>query len=312
MGRDGLRSGWAILLFIAIAAACTVCFFGIVYWLGHFTPADISAMRTRLVPGVRTALVLAESCGLLLATAVMGKIERRSWLDYGLRSRRGVALFARGAFWGALLMAGLVSILALTRAITIAYSGRGLWPLVGSGQVWAAMFLPSAFVEELLFRGYPFFRLARFRGRIRAAIAMSVWFGLAHLGNREETLIGVLQVVSVGLVYCLSVWRTGSLWWAFGAHAAWNWTQSFIFGCANSGLAASGQWLLSTPRGPAWLSGGATGPEGSILSIPAMALMAWIVLRTLSVDSTNGAKPADGSGGEFCHPSFRRVRHILR
>ncbi|MGA3131806.1 MAG: CPBP family intramembrane glutamic endopeptidase [Terracidiphilus sp.] len=292
MGPDGLRSGWAILLFVAIAAACTVCFFGIVYWLAHFTLADIRAMRISLMPGIRTALVLAESCGLLVATAVMAKLERRSWLDYGLRGRRGVALFAQGAFWGALLMAGLVGILALTHEITIASSGRGSWSLIGSGLVWAAMFLPGAFVEELLFRGYPFFRLARIGKPIRAAIVMSVWFGLAHLGNREEALIGVLQVVSVGLVYCLAVWRTGSLWWALGAHAAWNWTQSFIFGCANSGLAPNGQWLVSTPTGPAWLSGGATGPEGSILSIPAMAVMAWIVVRTLPLDLTDTAKPA--------------------
>jgi membrane protease YdiL (CAAX protease family) len=249
-------------------------------------------MRTRLLPGVRTALVFAESGGLLVATAVMGKIEGRSWLDYGLRGRRGAALFTQGAFWGALLMAALVGTLALTHMITIDFSGRGSWRLIGSGLIWAAMFLPAAFVEELLFRGYPFFRLARVSGPIRAAIGMSVWFGLAHVGNHGETLIGVLQVVSVGLVYCLSVWRSGSLWWAFGAHAAWNWTQSFIFGCANSGLSASGQWLISTPRGLAWLSGGVTGPEGSILSIPAMALMAWIVVRTLPLDRTNGTKPA--------------------
>ncbi len=293
MGPDGLRSGWSILLFVAIAAACSVCFFGIAYRLVHFTPADISAMRSRLLPGIRTALVLAESCALLVATAVMGKIEGHSWLDYGLRGRRGAALFGQGAFWGALLMAGLVGILALTHQITITFSGGGSWTLIGSGLVWAAMFLPGAFVEELLFRGYPFFRLARIGKPIRAAIAMSVWFGLAHLGNREETLIGLLQVVSVGLVYCLAVWRSGSLWWALGAHAAWNWTQSFIFGCANSGLAASGQWLVSTPAGPGWLSGGATGPEGSILSIPLMALMAWIVVRTLPFDRTTAAKPPD-------------------
>ena len=291
MGSDGLRFGWAILLFVAIAAACTVVFFGLVYWLAHFTRADLSALRSGLQPHLRTALVLAESCGLLVATAVMGKIEGRSWLDYGLRGRKGAALFAQGAFWGALLMAGLVGTLVLTHAITISSSGRGLRALIGSGLVWAALFLPGAFVEEMQFRGYAFFRLARARGPIRAAIGMSVWFGLAHLQNHGETVIGLLQVVSVGLVYCLSVWRSGSLWWAFGAHAAWNWTQSFIFGCSNSGLAASGQWLVSTPTGRVWLSGGATGPEGSILSIPAMALMAWIVVRTLPLDRAKAGKP---------------------
>ena len=281
IGPNGLRNGWAILLYMAIAAAGTVALFGIVYWLAHFTPADLRALRSSLLPGIRTSLVLAESCALLIATAVMARIERRSWLDYGLRARRAAALFAQGAFWGALLMAGLVGTLALTHAITIGSSGRGSWSLIGSGLVWAAVFVPAAFVEELMFRGYPFFRLARTRNPIRAAIVMSLAFGIAHMGNRDEALIGMLQVVSVGLVYCLAVWRTGSLWWALGGHAAWNWTQSFIFGCSNSGLVASGQWLVSTPSGPDWLSGGATGPEGSILSIPLMALMAWIVVRTL-------------------------------
>jgi uncharacterized protein len=280
-GPDGLRSGWAILLFVVIGMLGTVGCFGAVYWIAHLTPSDLSALRTSLAVDIRTALVLAESCALLVATAVLARIERRSWLDYGLRARRVAALFGQGAFWGALLMAVLVGTLALTHAMTIESPGRVSWSLVGSGLLWVALFLPAAFVEELLFRGYPFFRLARTGSPTRAAIVMSVCFGLAHLGNREEALIGELQVVSIGLVFCLAVWRTGSLWWALGAHTAWNWTQTFIFGCSNSGLVASGHWLVTTATGPGWLSGGMTGPEGSILSLVAVALMGWIVVRTL-------------------------------
>jgi membrane protease YdiL (CAAX protease family) len=121
---------------------------------------------------------------------------------------------------------------------------------------------------------------------------MSIVFGLVHLGNREETVIGILQTMGIGLVFCLAVWRTGSLWWALGAHAAWKWTQSFIFGCANSGLEASGQFLVSTPAGPDWLSGGAAGPEGSILCLPVELLLAWIVVRTLLVSRDAAATNA--------------------
>lgn len=283
-GPDGLRAGWAILLFVLIAVVITVILFGTVYLLVHFTPADIAALRSRLVPGVSSAVVIAEACGLIIATAVMSRIERRSWQDYGLRGRRAVALFGQGALCGALLMAALVGTLVLSHAIKLRPSGSDLGAVIGSGLLWAGLFIPAALVEELLFRGYPFFRLAKVKNPTLAAVFTSLGFGLVHLGNRQETILGIIQVVAVGLVFCLAVWRTQSLWWAWGAHAAWNWTQTFVFGSSNSGLTATGhQWLVSTPNGAAWLSGGATGPEGSVLSLAVLALQAWIIIRTLPV-----------------------------
>jgi uncharacterized protein len=291
-GPQGLRSGWAVPLFIVMALAVAAGLFWIFYLLAHVTPADMAALRSQLVPGIRLALVLAECCGLLLATAVMARIEGRSWLDYGLGDRRAATLFGQGAFWGIALMSALVGVLALTHALTITAPTREVGSLLGSGLLWAAMFIPAAAAEELLFRGYPFFRLARAGNPVRAAVVMSICFGLAHLGNRDETVIGITQVVGIGLVFCLAVWRSGSLWWVLGAHAAWNWTQTFVFGCATSGLPATGQWLSCAPSGPAWLSGGATGPEGSILSLPAFALLAWIAVITLPV-SGKQALPAE-------------------
>jgi uncharacterized protein len=282
-GPEGLRSGWAVPLFVIMVVAITAALFGTVYLLARFTPADMGALRSQLVPGIRLALVLSECCGLLLATAVMARIEGRSWLDYGLWPRRALILFGQGAFWGALLMSALVGVLALTHALRVTAPGGAVESLLGSGLLWAAMFVPAALAEELLFRGYPFFRLARTGSPVRAAVVMSLCFGAAHLGNRDETVIGIAQVVGIGLVFCLAVWRTGSLWWALGAHAAWNWTQTFVFGCATSGLPATGQWLSCAPSGPTWLSGGVTGPEGSILSLPAFALLAGIAILTLPV-----------------------------
>ncbi len=300
---NGLRPVWSVALFVIVAAAVAAVVFGIAYRVAHLTPEDLRALRSRLVPGVQEALVLAESCGLLLATAAMSRIERRSWLDYGLRGRRAATLFAQGAFWGALLMSVLVGALVLVHAITIETHGSGARSLVEWGVLWAAVYVPAALVEELLFRGYPFFRLSWAYNPTRAAVIMSLCFGLAHLGNAQETPIGIAQVVSVGLVYCLAVWRSGSLWWALGAHVAWNWTQTFVFGCANSGLAATGEWLRSAPSGPAWLSGGTTGPEGSILSLPAMVLLAWIVIRTLPVSGgTREFNPAQAEIAKRSEP----------
>ena len=281
-GGDGLlRPGWAILLFMSIAVVAALILLALLFLLGLWTVAEVQAVQTRITPRVVLALAVAESSGLLVAYAVMSRIDGRSWQDYGLRRDRALLRFGQGALSGVLLMSLLVGVLVLIQAMQIGSSARAAGPLLGSGLEWAAAFVPAAFVEEMMFRGYPFFRLARAINPTRAAIVMSLLFGLAHLSNGGEALIGILQVVCIGLLFSLAVWRTGSLWWSIGAHAAWNWTQTFVFGCANSGLSGSGQWLVSVPTGPGWLSGGATGPEGSLLVVPVLGLMLWVIVRTL-------------------------------
>jgi membrane protease YdiL (CAAX protease family) len=238
---------------------------------------------------VLAALSGSEGCGLLVAYAVLCRIDRRPWRDYGLGATRALSRFGQGALCGALMMALLVGGLLLTHAVRISQPAAPARTVIESGLQWAAIFLPAAFTEEMTFRAYPFLRAARTMKPVAAAIVTSVCFGLAHLANGGEALLGVLQVVAIGLVFSLAVWRTGSIWWAFGAHAAWNWTQSFVFGASNSGLSSNGSWLSSVPAGPAWLSGGATGPEGSLLALPVLALMAGIILFTLPQTPRGGS-----------------------
>jgi hypothetical protein len=93
---------------------------------------------------------------------------------------------------------------------------------------------------------------------------------------------------------CLSIWRTGSLWCAVGIHAAWDWGQSFLFGVANSGTMNQHRLLATHPQGPAILSGGTTGPEGSILVVGVLALGIVIVVFTLP----KGRYQADAENGD--------------
>jgi uncharacterized protein len=291
-GADGLRSGWAILLFMIIGLSVTAILMRTVFALGLLARPDMTEVLTRLMPGLEAAVFAAVSCGMLVAYGVMSRIDRRPWRDHGLGGSRALVRFGQGALSGAVLMSLLVGALVLTHAMKTGSSGIPARSLIGPGLQWAAMFLPAAFVEEMIFRGYPFFRLARAISPTWAAIVMSLLFGLAHQPNGGEGLAGILLTVVIGLVFNLAAWRTGSLWWSFGAHAAWNWTQTFVFGCSNSGLAGGEQWLVSVPTGPVWLSGGTTGPEGSVLVLPLMALMAWTIVLTLPVASRSGPEAA--------------------
>jgi membrane protease YdiL (CAAX protease family) len=99
-----------------------------------------------------------------------------------------------------------------------------------------------------------------------------------------------------GLTFIFSLWRTGSLWWAIGAHTSWNWAQSFLYGVGDSGNMIRYHLLASHPIGQPLLSGGTTGPEGSIFVLPTLALLAvtafFAVSRTHRSHSANPASAA--------------------
>jgi membrane protease YdiL (CAAX protease family) len=114
-----------------------------------------------------------------------------------------------------------------------------------------------------------------------AAIMFSILFGLGHGSNPGESPIGLLSAGLAGLVFCFSLWRTGSLWWAIGFHASWDWGQSFLYGVADSGLMAQHHLLATHPVGKVVLSGGATGPEGSIAILGVFVVIAVIIVFTL-------------------------------
>ncbi|WP_162601686.1 hypothetical protein [Occallatibacter savannae] len=65
---------------------------------------------------------------------------------------------------------------------------------------------------------------------------------------------------------------------AIGCHAAWDWAETYFYGTADSGFVAPGHLFSTKPMGnPLW-SGGADGPEGSLLVIPVvLLLLAWLL-----------------------------------
>ena len=117
--------------------------------------------------------------------------------------------------------------------------------------------------EEFAFRGYWLFSMSR---RLRfwpAALFLSAVFGAAHLGNRGESVLGILEVVATGLLFCLMIRRTGNLWFAIGFHAAWDWAETFFYGTPDSGLLGVGRFLNSAVQGPELADGrlGGTGRQ---------------------------------------------------
>jgi hypothetical protein len=153
----------------------------------------------------------------------------------------------------------------------LALRGSALW---GYALLWGVVFLCVGLFEEFLFRGYAQFTLATGIGFWPAATMLSAGFGAIHLANGGEDKIGGLSVFVIAMFFCLTLRRTGNLWFAVGLHAAFDWGESFLFSVPDSGIVAPGHLLNSSLHGPAWLTGGSVGPEGSVMAFAVVALAA--------------------------------------
>ena len=86
-------------------------------------------------------------------------------------------------------------------------------------------------------------------------------WSIQHLLNQL-----VFWVVVAGFLMYSVLERTGRFWSLWALHFSWNFTMNGVFGLANSGRDLPGL-IKPTVSGPVWLTGGATGPEASVLSI---------------------------------------------
>ncbi len=283
IGSQDLRAGWGILLFILVFSAVAFAFVMTMHFVLHIhgpKQTDVlDARNTLILEGVQAGL-------LLVATVITALIERRSLAKLGFGLNNAVMRFVTGTIVGLVAMSALIGLLYLCHAITLGaplLHGGDIWR---SGGMWLAAFLFVGLSEELAFRTYLQQTLTRGLNFRWALVILSVLFAAAHIGNGGENPIGLANVVVAGVILALSVWRTGTIWWAVGFHMAWDWAQSFLFGVADSGHPAVGSYMVSKPVGADWLSGGSVGPEGSLLATIVMVIVGiliWVTMRKQDV-----------------------------
>jgi len=183
-----------------------------------------------------------------------------------------------GTVWGfgsiSLLMVALYGAHAFSFGHLVLHGAR----LARFAAFWAVMFLLVGLYEEFLLRGYSQFTLSRGIGFWPAAVVLSLGFGLIHLRNDGEQWAGALAAAFIGFFFCLTLRRTGNLWFAVGFHAAWDWGETYFYSVPDSGMVAPGHLLSSSLRGAPWLSGGSVGPEGSVLCFVVIAVV-WLVFE---------------------------------
>jgi membrane protease YdiL (CAAX protease family) len=191
----------------------------------------------------------------------------RRWLERIGNDELPLSLMPRelsqGLVLGAMLFTVMTGIVAMLGGITIERVN-------GAGAIWImlAMAISSGVVEELLFRGILLRHIEAMLGTWAALAITSLLFGAAHLANPGATLFAAFAIameagILLGAAY---LWKR-RLWLPIGIHAAWNFTQGFVFSIPVSGSAFDRGLFVTTRKGPEWLTGGAFGLEASVIAM---------------------------------------------
>jgi membrane protease YdiL (CAAX protease family) len=272
-GPKGLRSGWRLLIFFLLLVAFESVIRGGIKRVPVLYQILKSGQNGVIGPQYEFVFQTATITGLFLAAFIMARIEKRRFSDYGFPWRQAFGkFFWQGVLWGlALESAAILGIYALHGFSFGEFALSGM-SLVKYAAAWALAFVLVGIFEEFTFRGYTLSTLAEGIGFWPAAFIFSALFGAAHLGNPREDWVGALSVVLFGVFACLTLRRTGSLWFAIGFHAAADYAETFIFSVPDSGMLPIGHLLNSSFHGPRWLTGGAVGPEASVIEIGIYAL----------------------------------------
>jgi uncharacterized protein len=245
-----------IVIFILLAMALMAVAFGIVKVLG-WAGNDIS--RAEKNAGILVRQIVPVLAAYLI---VVRFIERRAVDE--LAWRRVLPDGLLGFAGGTALLGAVIGVLWLAGC----YSVTGFGADVNWSTGLLVVGLGTGIAEEIIFRGV-LYRIIEERLGFRWAIAISaLFFGGVHIGNTGATLwtsfaIAVEAGVLLGVVYHV----TRSLPACIGLHMAWNFLEGTVFGSAVSGVAPKASWLVPQFSGPEWLTGGAFGIEGSVLTV---------------------------------------------
>jgi uncharacterized protein len=250
------------------------------------------AAGSMLATGLLRLVPVHPNSSWLLANAaiVILCVGAAFWIFARFVDREAAALFGlRG--WPQELLAGIGAGTVIFACVVGAAAALGYYRTAGSSgleAIWRPLAIEgliAGFTEELLFRGILFRYIEKAAGSWAALVLTAALFGLAHIAYTGATWFSSLCIaVEAGLLLGAVYMLTRRLWAAMGLHAAWNFTQGWIFGLPVSGMPGGAGLLNGRLSGPELMTGGPFGLEASlpglvIATIAGLAILALAIRR---------------------------------
>jgi membrane protease YdiL (CAAX protease family) len=265
----------------------------------------VAGVQAILRPRAKANVAIPILAAVVLAAYLAGSrwIERRpppELADFG-----GVAEFAAGLALGIGLFSSVMGVLW---ALGVYYpAGRGTLSGLGAG---AVLMLATGVFEETVVRGFLFRLVQLIGGTWIAVLVSSALFGAAHASNPGATVTSSVAIaLEAGVILAAAYVVTERLWLPIGLHAGWNFTEGSIFSMSVSGLSAPSGLIAGSLKGPVILTGGAFGPEASVVAVIVClcvaVLLFWRAARTGKIKPLGWARSVPAAGASSTHIAAR-------
>lgn len=242
---------WKWLLCITGGFILFVIIYGIFQGLSMTGPIWLQAVMRP----VSAAVIMA------LFALWVKKVERKS--TSMMLTHKAVQQLGKGFLTGILFFIAVTAVFFISGMAEISFTNPS-WAYIGMNLL---LYLVVACAEEVIFRGVLFRMIDERFGMWPALVITGLMFGFVHISNPGATVSSSLAIsVEAGIMLGAAFKYTGSLWLPVGIHWAWNFTQGNVFGLSVSGGALEESIFRTTLSGPDVLTGGAFGPEGSVIT----------------------------------------------
>lgn len=271
MRRTRLNALWMFLLFVVVSQVLE----GLLQW---------AIGRTNLVDNDRTwrpsifiVFEAASAVAMIATSLVVCWPQRRRLRELGFALDGAGRQLLWGSFWGLVAPSALIGMIAALGGFsfgTLAMSGQRL-AIYTVG--WLVAFFGVGIAEETTFRATAQITLGEAIGAWPAAIVISTIFAALHYFVKPgENLADAFSVGLLGLFMAFTVIRSGSIWYAVGFHALFDYAAIFLYGAPNSGNQGQPvptKLLSGGYHGAPWITGGGLGIEASWLVFPVIAAL---------------------------------------
>jgi membrane protease YdiL (CAAX protease family) len=275
MIAQGRRSRWSwVMHFASARAVLGALLLSAAMSVVMVSVESLPRSDRRLWPSVVAAVLMA-----ITYRFYARRIERRPGNEFALT--RGPLELTGGLVGGAGLVGAVFAILTALHAFE--FQGRHAFSTAALDA--ASEMILVAFFEEILVRGIVLQALERPLGSLGAVLASSLLFGILHLPNDGATLLSTLNVTVAGVMFGTAFIATRRLWLCIGLHLGWNFTANYVFSAVVSGHEGRTGLISGNLIGPHWMTGGAFGIEGSVVTLIALVTGTSLLLASANIAS---------------------------
>ena len=288
-----LRAGWRILFFLIIFFIFSSLIFVVRPLLGD----DLT--KREFLKHYGLIVVAISALGATISTILSRRFfDKKSFMSLGLTwNKQAIKDLIFGFLLSCIMAAAFFFLLIVFDLIE--YTGINFQEMaksesfdfiqfmsvltIGSLGVLLLEHILVGYWEELVFRGYLFQNMIDGLGLITSIVISCLLYGLIHAANPNATVLSSVIIIGFGYLRLYGYLSTKMLWLSMGMHIGWNFFQGPIFGFAASGHESATLITHSLNSEKDYLTGGAFGPEGSILILPILVLtlvvMRWYANR---------------------------------